>query len=441
MSRDDIASLVQSLGDDALAGLAQQRFQLEVRLGEVVAGTQDDINLRARLAEIGDVMSGRAQMAIGALESDVRLLMDEAGDYRTQIRQAVLGGSLSSTTVAQIYALQQEADVAQRQYSTLLSRLRDVESQALVQVADSRLVSRALAPSDPSFPKAKVLLGMAAVLSLGVGVCLAFANEYYYGGVTSLRQLENIVSGRVAASVPELSARRGMLCVADTVVNAPLSVFSESLRRVRSSIETATHRAMPRCPVVMVSSGIPGEGKTTIALALARTYAMAGKRTLLIDADLRKPSLHTQLGIPQQIGLLDYLKEQAECPVKYANDPLSDVQVMLGGDRSDFPTDRLLDSDRFDSILQDACARMDIVIVDTSPTIPIVDARYVARRADVIVQCVGYCATTQSDVHHGHAELLDSARSGTPILFVLNRDETKIKSYQYSGYHVGEAAV
>lgn len=438
MARDDVASLVQSLGDDALAELAQQRFQLEVRLGASVAGTPDDIDLRARLADIGDSISGYATVAIGALEDDVRLLTNEAGDYRAQIRQAVLGGSLSSATVAQIYALQQEADVAQRQYSMLLSRLRDVESQALVQVADGRIVSHALAPADPSFPKAGAILGMAVIVSLGFGVGLAFANEYYFGGVTSTLQLANIVPGTVPASVPALREKRGMLSVADRVVNAPLCVFSESLRRVRSRIDGEMHNAKGPCTVIMVSSSIPGEGKTTIALALARTYAMAGRRTLLIDADLRKPSLHNHLGLPRQTGLLDHLKEQAGGPVHYIGDPLSDAQVVLGGERSDMPTDCLLDSERFDDILQDACNGMDIVIVDTSPVIPIVDARYIARRADVIVQCVGYVTTGVGDVRHGHADLVDSARRGTSIIVVLNRDETKVKSYHYNGYGAGE---
>lgn len=440
MNRNDLASLVQSLGDEALAGLAQQRVQLELRLGETVTGTADDIDLRARLADIGDSISGRAKAAIGALETDVRLLNDEADDYRAQIRQAVLGGSLSSTTVAQIYALQQEADVAQRQYSMLLSRLRDVESQALVQVADSRIVSRALAPADPSFPKAKVILGMAVTVSLGLGVGLAFASENYFGGVTSTLQLSNIVAGAVVVSVPALPARRGVLSVADTVVNAPMSAFSESLRRVRSSIDSTMNTAKGPCTVIMVSSSIPGEGKTTIALALARTYAMAGRRTLLIDADLRKPSLHNHLGLSQQTGLRDHLKNRADGPVPYMADPWSDAQVMPGGERSDMPTDCLLDSGRFDDVLRGACSGMDVVIVDTSPLIPIVDARYIARRADVIVHCVGYLSTGLGDVRHGLADLVGSARRGTPMIFVLNRDETKMKSYQFDGYYTDDVA-
>jgi len=263
------------------------------------------------------------------------------------------------------------------------------------------------------------------------------------GGITSAQQLANLGPAKVVGTIPRQDQTNAQASVADNVVEAPLSVFSESVRRLRAAVDHAVINQPGRGKVVMIASSIPAEGKTSIAIALARTYAVAGKRTLLIDSDLRKPSVSKYLALEPKMGFLDYLRD----PENFGNiesfydvDPKSRAGIIMGRGRSAVPTDQLLQSATFESILENARLAMDITIIDSPPVVPVVDARYIAPHVDAVVICVRYGVTSQSDVREAYAQIADSVRPGTPILAVLNLDEGKMKSYRYSGYYADYAA-
>lgn len=441
-TRQDWNSLSKTLGDDALSVLANQRARLERLLANTSANSSDKINLRARLARLEQGLSGRADMAIGSLRDTVTKLDSEASDYRTKMRQLAFQGNLAPGILAEIYELQQESDISQRQYGTLLSRLRDTERQALVQVADARIVSEAIPPRTASSPNTQLILGSALILALALGTGLAFVNEYHIGGITSTSQLSNIIAAKLVTSVPHQSHSETQTTVADLIIDAPLSTYSEALRHLRAAIDQGAQGASPGGKVIMVTSSIPAEGKTSLALALARTYSQADKSTLLIDADLRKPRLFKYLEIIPKFGLLGYLRGQgklAELPQFYAADPKSTVGVILGNERRDIPTDQLLQSDRFTDLVAKARATMAVTIIDTPPIGPIVDARYVAPLADAVILCVRFGVTSQNDLRQSYANLLQIVRPGTPILAVLSHDETKQNAYRYHEYYNDDA--
>jgi polysaccharide biosynthesis transport protein len=443
LSRNDWGALAQSLGDDALAVLAGQRQELDRRLGRSVEGSTEETNLRSQLAAMEEGLKNRSEAVIARLQSEIVTLENETRITRSGIRRSVLQGDLSSSTLAQIYELQQNADIAQRQYATLLSRSRDLGAQAMVQIADSRIVSAALSRQDTSFPNTKLIMSLALVAALGVGVSLAVLNEFYVGGITSVSHLAMVLPVPVATAVPRTEQQKDQFTVADTIVDAPLSAYAESMRRLRVSIDQSVLGKGAACSVIMVSSSLPAEGKTTVALALARTYALAGKSTLLLDADLRKPSLHRYLDLKPEQGFLEYLRDpekRAENEKFYAADPRSPVVAVLGRSRSEMPADRLLQSSLFENLLKNARAAMDIIILDTSPLIPVVDARYVAPHADVIVHCVRFGGTGQNDLRAAFEQLSDSVRPGTPIFSVLNHDESRAASYRYDGHYAGYSA-
>ncbi len=438
LSRGDWGALAQSLGDDALEALARQRKALGRRLGRANVGSPEKMDLRSQLAGMDEALKNRTQTAIARLQSDIVTLENDTRDARSGIRRLVLQGDLSSTSLTQIYELQQKAEIAQRQYATLLSRTRDLDAEAMVQIADSRIVSAALSPREASFPNTNLIMSLALVAALGVGTGLAFLNEFYVGGVTSVSHLAMVLPAPVATAVPRIDEKKGQFTVADTIVDAPLSVYSESMRRLRASIDQSARVNGSGCTVIMVTSSLPAEGKTTVAMALARTYALAGKSTLLLDADLRRPSLHKYLGLKPEYGFLDYLRDPgmlAEDAQFYAADPRSPVLAVLGRSRSEMPADRLLQSSLFENLLKNARAVMDIIILDTSPLLPVVDARYVAPHADVIVNCVRFGVTGQNDLRSAFAQLNDSIRPGTPIFSVLSHDESSVTGYRYDEYY------
>lgn len=428
--------IIATLSDDALSALDRQRQQIERRLNGTQQGSDTEINLRAGLLQIQTQMEQQAEQVVASLQQTLNTGQDALNELQGALRSEVMQGDLSPETLASIFELQQEADIAQRQYSTLLSRLRDIEAQALVQVADSRIVSEAIPPSYPSAPNKKLILAVALVAAIGVGLGLAFLNEYFVGGVTSLSQLRNLIAGPVVGVLPKVTLTDTQLSVADLVPDEPMSLFSEAVRRTRAHIDQSLKGTDASSSVIMVTSANPAEGKSSLSLSLARTYAAAGKRVLLIDADLRKPSQHKQIGFKPDEGFLEYLKDPSEKMGAersfYVADPKSQTGIILGRGQADIPTDQLLQTEAFSSLLQSARQSMDIVIIDTPPILPVVDARYIAPLVDAIVLTVRYAETSQSDVREAFTQIDAAKNKDTPILTTLNADENKASS---SGYY------
>lgn len=458
LETQDFAALATRLGDEALADLAREREQLARQLGELAEGSQQEIDLRNALAALEGNIEERAQAQIGSLRGELTTISAQVTDFRAELRNELLRSDLSSESLAQIFELQQEAAIARNQYQTLLSRVRDLEAQAGLQVADSRVVSPALAPNNPSAPNTRLIFALALVAGLGLGVGLAFLNEYYVGGVTSAAQLRDLVHAPVATTVPlSLEKIEQQKSLADKVISEPLSPYSESIRRLRASLDQGFRRreltpvkvkseadlpGLAACEgrVIMITSAVPAEGKTTLALALSRIYAISGKKTLLLDADLRKPSVHRKIGVQPEFGLLDYLQNPEQHHITssfYTRDMQTGLSLVLGAGRSNVPTDQLISSATFDAMLQEAKRVFDVVVIDTSPLIPVVDARYIAHHADAVVMPVRYATTSQADLRSAVQALTEAIGPETDFYTVLSHQQYQQASYKYDGYYLG----
>lgn len=443
---EDWRSLADALGDEALAQVEAERQALVDRL----AGDPDQTgDLGADLARIEAEIRDRSHAAVTVLSDGIGALDASAAATRAALRDELTQTDLPPDLLAGIYAVQQEAGIARSQYQTLLARLRDVEAQARMQMADSRIVSAALAPASASFPDRTLVLLAALALATGLGVSAAFLKEYYIGGVTSPVQLAELLQLPTGATIPHAPERNeGRLTIADRIVDAPLSVYAESVRKLRAVVDQVFRATTPagvvaRGRIILVSSALSGEGKTTSALALARTYALAGKRTLLIDADLRKPSIHRHLGYEPDVGFLDYLRNPEASGLSgsfYARDPASPLALIMGAARSDVPTDQLLNSSTFEALLDQARDVYDIIIIDSPPLLPIVDARYIAHNADAVVLVVRWAATSQSDLRAAVQPLRAAMRPEAALIPVLNQQRSEHLSPRKDPYQDGYSA-
>ncbi|MEK1925538.1 MAG: AAA family ATPase, partial [Rhizobium giardinii] len=338
-------------------------------------------------------------------------------------------------------------------YQTLLSRLQELDAQASLQLPDSRVVSAALTPTLPSFPNSKLILGLSLIVSIGIGIGLAILREYFIGGFVSENQIEAVLKVPLSAIAPrqvsddlhKLASPSSSL--SDLMVTAPLSLFSESVRRLRLTLDQQERKnPAPKRQdadegkIIMVSSALPAEGKSTMALSLARAYALTGKRALLIDCDLRKPSVNKHLNLEPNHDFIDYLRQDrnsATLTSLIMRDPLSNLTVLLGGRRSDVATDELVMSEKMGRILASARKHFDYVILDTPPIEPVVDGLYLSRHADMIVFVIKWASTSQSSAKRAVAALKENKNPDAGIVTLLNQqDRTKMSgNYSYSGYY------
>jgi polysaccharide biosynthesis transport protein len=434
-------AVANSLGDQAIAELARQRKVLQDRLGDTISGSTEAFDVAAEMARLDGDLARASVATLTTVHADMEAMQDRERETRDLLRTQLLRSDLSAEMLAELFNLQQGATIARNQYQTLLAREQDLGALANLQIADARVVSEALPSNTPQAPKRQLILALALIGGLGAGVLCAFLKEYFFGGIVSASQLENVMQTQVPVTLATFASGRSGLDPAESILTAPMSFYAESFRKLRAVIDLGlmntdkTTSPLKKGKVILVSSAIPAEGKTTTAIALARTYALSGVSTLLIDADLRRPAVAARLGNQSTTGLIDFLAPQAKeasLPIATFDDTQSQLTVISAGQRSNAPTDQLLNGPSFQGLMDSAIAGFDIVIIDSPPLLPVVDTRYLARFADAVVHVVRYGSTTQGELREAATQLREFLRKDAIYLGLLNMEE---RGGRQSGYY------
>jgi capsular exopolysaccharide synthesis family protein len=278
------------------------------------------------------------------------------------------------------------------------------------------MASQALVPFKKSFPP-MVLIGFVALLmGSAAGMALATAREYFVTGFVDADSLEAALGVPVVATIP---AGQGATRLQDEIVEAPFSVFSESVRRWKLSIDFLRKR---ESTCILITSSVKGEGKTTLALALARAYAVAGIDTILVDADLRNPSVGRYIGVKAATGGLGRIltSPNSATTVQEAlvKDPISSLRLLLGGGGGDEPGERLVSPEAWMRMILDVRKESSIIIIDSPPILPVIDAAVIARFVDVVSFVVKFASTPEAAAREGVRGI--SVSGGPEITAVLN---------------------
>lgn len=380
-------------------------------------------------ADMGPVLVAR--QAAAQLESSRQGLRDRLAASQDAAEQATLNAQLAALST-----LQQSSELAGRHYQALLARSQQLQAEASLQLADSRIASPALPPGSPSGPNRPLLLVLSVLGAAGLGLALAALYERFIGGIITEGQASAVLESRLMVSMPRhRSGRAEQRSTSDALMHAPLSVFAEAVRRVRASVDQVLRRHPTGASgghIIMVTSSSAGEGKTTVALSLARAYALAGQRTLLIDCDLRKPSVAHHLDIAPRYGLRDLLSDDSledRMSAIVGRDESTGLTVLVGSQASDFPTDQLIAGRAFQRLMAAARKSFDIIILDTPPLACVVDGIYLTPFADLIVFVVRAVTTAQSEMRCAVEILNASKLEAVKVVGVLNHQEAPGKPY------------
>lgn len=448
LSQSNWEQVAQTLETRSLVELRERQRAIEREIAAMADGSPRMRELRAELLELIERFRLEATNELEALQRQISDQRAREADLQLQLRSSILTTNLPPEVLATMYELQQNAEIARNQYEQMLTRLRDIEAQAYLQIADSRIMSQAVSPSGASFPNIPFILFAAGLAGLGIGVGLAFLREHFIGGITSPEQLSAVTGTPLVATLP-LQRQLGrstsgtkIKTLTSVIIDNPYSSFAEAIRRIRVSVDQSVRRFRhdaKRASVLVVTSANANEGKTTVAMSLARAYAVSGQSTLLIDADLRWPNIHKELGLPSSPALIDYLLAE-----KWENlddimisDPASSAKFILGSDPVEARNRLSVSSEMLSNLIEQAIARFDIVIVDTPPVGAIVDALYLAQYADAILMVVRHGKTAQREVRAAMHELMASKQDSANIFCMLNaqpqsRSENKRR---FKGYY------
>lgn len=336
---------------------------------------------------------------------------------------------------AKLQSMQSELATNKQLYETFLERLKETN---ILEEADpeagAKIISRATTPGAPFYPNKRLMLAAAIAISTVLGVALAFVLEFLDSGFRSTSQLEAQSGVSCLGMVPTLKRRRGGGARPhETALERPNSSYGEAIRSLRTGVMLSSTEAQPRS--LLVTSSVPGEGKTSTALSIAATAAKSGQRTIIIDCDLRHSNLHINLDVPNREGLGDYLTGQAGLEDVIEIDPSSTLHYITAGTRTPNPTD-LLGSDEMHSLIRRLSEMYDLVVLDTPPLLAVSDALVMVREVDRTIFLIRWEKTRRETAMAGLKQAIEAgARLAGTVLTQV--DVRKHSQYDYadSGYY------
>ncbi|MEL7029774.1 MAG: exopolysaccharide transport family protein, partial [Pseudomonadota bacterium] len=289
----------EALNSDVIARLRDQQAEVTRRKAELASRYGERhplmIQVNQEIADINAQISDELRRIRANLEDEVRVAAATEQSIRRALARLEQTSAANEIDLVRLRDLEREAEASRIIYQAFLERSKELTDQQSILQADVSVLSQAMPPLSPSAPVLWRVLAVSLGGSLIVGVGLAVLREVSYGGVTTNDQLEKHTGLNHLASIPKLKRPTGRyagvassLSAPDFIVEKPQSTFSEAFGRLQLMIAAAADTgSIPRVQRIMFTSAAPGEGKSTTALAYARSCALSDVKTVLVDCDLR----------------------------------------------------------------------------------------------------------------------------------------------------------
>jgi len=459
-SKGDPGTLDQALASEVIRQLRAQYADVSKTVADVASkyGPQHPmvVNARAQLRETQRLIDQEVGRILENTRETYRIAQSREQALKNSLGQLQSTSTSSSQAQVRLRELQREADANRTLYESFLARYKQTTAQESLELPDSRVVARADVPIRPAFPKKGLILALSLMLGAGLGVVLAFIADFLDRRIKSPRHAEDVTGRPNLAAVPlvgtrELARRahRGRQALDEYdpdkspmlpplmqpplmryAVEEPTSLFAEAVRAVRLAVQR-TGGGRPG-NLVMVSSSVDGEGKTTLAANLALSLAAVGMRTIIVDGDLRNPELSRSLCPKAKVGLVEVASRNATLDQAVLFDKATGLALLPAPPqpRETAFINEFVFSGEMRALLGHLRTQFDVVVVDSPPLVPLVDSRALAEQADRIVLAIRWDATPQDVV----AQALDTLAPvyDRVIGTVLTRvDLRRLRFYDY----------
>ncbi len=334
-----------------------------------------------------DQIVSRAELELQRSATQLTALSASQTDLQEQIDR-------QSADLITLQQLSREAEASRLLYEYFLSRLKETSAQQGIQQADSRILSNAVIPGFPASPRKPLILAVSFLLGFMFASAVVLLREARKNTFRAADELERITTYPVIGQLPLLPIRRRRDALA-YLSEKPTSAAAEAVRNLRTSVLLSNVDKPPQ--VIMTCSSFPGEGKTTIALALAQNMSKMGKRVLLIEGDVRRRVFKQYMQHKGAKGLVQALSEGLPLSEVVVPDDRVGCDVLLADKSTENAAD-LFSSKKFSDIVQQARDEYDHVIIDTPPVLVVPDARIISQNTDAIVFVVQWDKTIKPAV-------------------------------------------
>lgn len=429
--RQDVseATVADTLRNDVITRLRNKYLDLSAREAGISERYGKDheasINLRSQMMEVSRNIGSELGRIAASYQSDYEIAKSHEENVEREMAKLIKEGRVTNRDKVGLAELQSSSQVFHSIYDSFLQRYMDVIQQQSFPIAEARVISFAAPPSRRSKPHRLLVITIAATMGFIASLGGAVLREAIDNVFRTRRQVEESLQVACLAVIPFLSTenlnaaatrpsiawRRDLdedrstsldegktkaiagrtVCVALSesvlrhAVDHPLSAFAEAIRAIKVSVQRQTS-IRPDVKVIGVTSTFPNEGKSTVSCNLAMLMADAGKRVILVDADLRNPKLARSLDPQPAVGLMELLHGEVELNQAITSEPdshLTVLPVVIEGPLAH--TDEILSSKVFKNLIDRLREHYDYVILDLPPVAPVVDVRAALPLIDSLV--------------------------------------------------------
>ncbi|WP_244547046.1 AAA family ATPase [Bradyrhizobium sp. Gha] len=453
------ATVTDTLKNEVITKLRQQYLELKAREAEwserYGAQHQATIQLRSQMQELRRSIGDELQRIAQTYKSDYEIAKQREQALERGLNEAVSDSQVTDQAQVSLRDLESSAQTYRTLYNNFLQRYTESVQQQSFPITEARVITAASPPLTKSKPKGTLTLLVASFLGLGLGFLVGRLRDLSDRSFRTTDQVESVLGVNCIgilpllkpAAVPDTSvpvpsgagASRVLNHNAEVfseVVNGPFSRFTEGVRAIKVASDLANIDRPKK--VVAVTSTLPNEGKSTIAASLAELISQSGARVVLIDADLRNPSLTRRLAPHATIGLLELARGSNTLSDVVWTEPVTKLDFLPSVvDSKVAHTNEILSSPSMGMLFERLKSVYDYIIVDLSPIAPVVDVRTTAGLIDSYLYVVEWGRTRVDAVAHA---LTDAKNVHEKLVgVILNKANiatlSRYESYKGSYYH------
>lgn len=403
------------------------------------------VNLRRQMAEIKKNIQDELRRIQESYKSDYDIAQTREEAIKSSLANVVSESQLTNQAQVQLRELESNAQSYQAMYDNFLQRYMESVQQQSFPITEARVISIATTPLKKSSPKTLTLLAASLLGGLILSFGVAMARELSDKVFRTTSQVEEVLGSNCIAILPALSGAAAAPKMVGKgagrsnpqqnflryVVDNPLSRFSEAVRSLKVAVDLNSILRDNR--VLATTSTLPNEGKSTLSANLAQLMAHGGARVILVDADLRNPSLSRALLPEAKVGLVDVVAQKSALTDALVVDPETKLSILPAGLTSKLlHTNEILASKSMHDLISRLRGEFDYIVLDMPPMAPVVDVRVTSAFVDSFIFVVEWGKTKTDVVRHnlrGSPEIMEKL-----LGVVLNKADTKLLA-RYESYH------
>lgn len=429
----DIDSVADVLNSQLISLLRQQESEVQRKYSEMLVefGQRHPkmIQMQAELEDIQAKVRSEVKKIAAGLRNSMEVAHAREASLLSSLRQLESKTSGNNQDEVQLRALEREATANKALFETFLGRFKETTSTQGIEQADARVISFAEVPLSASFPKKNLLLLVSLLGAVLFSVTLVFVLEHLNPGIRSPEQIQDLFNISTLGIVPKLQDSN--VSPQDYLLSKPQSPLAEAINTLRISLSLLNPDAEVKS--LLVTSSVPSEGKSTLAMMLSRHSAKAGQKVVLVEADLRRPTIGGFFGLDKDtLGLTDLLSHHdLTLQDVLVTDPESGLKILTRGKVGYVNPIDLFASQRMKSIITQLRDEFDLVIVDSAPIMAVPDSRILQGLVDKTIFVLNWDSTPKKVVRNSLQLLL---RDGHANLAGIVLQQVNLKQYGRYGY-------